>query len=534
MKRGLFRFVLPAAALALASVLYVATSQAFPQVTIEMGTSGLTSLKSGGSEFLRNGQFRVNHVVFRKSSGERYEGNPNGVVTADMPARQVTTTYPWGEVKVAYTTFQNRLTLNVVTKNSSPDTIQGIWYEPLVVRFPSRLKEYDGSIPLLVHSVGYPAALRASYDTGVLVVADDEMEKPLLLGFPWATNKPDNTVFPLTMNTDRVSSYPDSYPVIERPIPPGGKDEYQISLRFGRAGDGLLELAKDVFQKYAQAFPPRLNWRDRRPIGAIFLATAATDWTTNPNGWLSDSRVNVTTTEGRAEFRKRMLALADGSIAILRDMNAQGAITWDIEGQKNAHSISYVGDPRLYSTLAPEMAEVADEYFKRFRDAGFRVGVCIRPQQFNFAAGQTPSQDPVADPAQLLIDKIRFAKDRWGATLIYLDSNVNAHDPNPLDASVLEKISKTFPDVLLIPEHSTFQYYAYAAPYKELRQGYTATPELVRAAYPSAFTFIATSDGPLDHDRKVLTSAVKRGDSVIYRTWYPDPQNEKVKMLYQP
>jgi hypothetical protein len=533
MKRGLLRIILPAGAVALACAVYVARSQALPQVTIELGTSGLTSLKSGGSEFLRNGQFRVNQVVFRKPSGERYEGNPNGVVTADMATRQVTTTYPWGEVRVTYTTSQNRLTLNVVTSNSSPDTIQGIWYEPMVVRFPSQLKEYDGSIPLLVHSVGYPAVLRASYDNGVLVVADDEIEKPLLLGFPWTTNRPDNSVFPLTMNTDRVKSYPDSYPAIERPIPPRSKDKYQISLRFGRPGDGVMELAQDVFRKYAQAFPFKLNWRDRRPIGAIFLATAATDWATNPNGWLSDPRVNVTTAEGRAELRRRMLALADSSIAILRDMNAQGAITWDIEGQKNAHSISYVGDPRLFSTLAPEMADVADEYFKRFRDAGFRVGVCVRPQQFTFSDRQAPSQNPVADAAQLLIDKIRFAKERWGATLIYLDSNVNAHDPNPLDASVLEKISKTFPDILLIPEHSTFQYYAYAAPYKELRQGYTATPELVRAAYPNAFTFIATSDGPLDHDRKVLTAAVKRGDSVIYRTWYPDPQNEKVKMLYQ-
>jgi hypothetical protein len=535
MKLGFSRILLlgAAAVVALASAVYV-KSQASPQVVIEMGSAGLISLKYGGAELLRTGDFRVNQVLLRKPSGETYTGDPNGTVTVDTAARQWTGNYPWGRIQVSYTAAQNRLTLNIDTRNgSSSDTIQGVWYEPLALRFPKKLKEYDGSIPLLEHSVGNPGILRVSYDSGVLVVTSEDVSKPLLFGFPYAANRPDNTVFPLTANTDRVKSQPDSLPLIDRPIPPGAADRFTISLRFGRPGDTIMDLAQDVYQKYAQAFPARLNWPDRRPIGEVFLASAATNWPKNPRGWLADERVDITTPEGRADFRNRILKLADATVTILRDMNAQGAITWDIEGQEYAQAVGYMGDPRLCSKLAPEMAGVAEEYFKKFRDAGFRVGVCVRPQQLKFLSDKKPTQDTVADPAKVLMDKIKFAKERWGATIIYLGSNVNPGDPNPLDAQVLQKIVTAFPDILLIPEHSNFRYYAYAAPYKELRQGYTSTDEAVRAAYPNAFTFISTVDGPLDYQRKTLTAAVKRGDSVIYRSWYPDPQNEKVKALFR-
>jgi hypothetical protein len=534
MKLGLSRIIIvvAAAAVALASAVYV-KSQAFPEVTIQMGRSGLTSLKCKNVELLRSGDFHVNQALIRKPSGETFEGDTNGIPRVDAAAHQWTASYQWGEVQVAYSTSQNRLTLDISTKNtSSTNTIQGVWYEAFALRFPEKLKEYDGSIPLLEHSVGNPGILRVSYDSGVLVVASEDVSKPLLFGFPWSTNKPDNTVFPFTVHTDRVKSLPDSLPLIDRPIPPGGSDQYRISLRFGRPGDTIMELAQDVYQKYAQAFPSKLNWTDRRPIGAVFLASADSNWPKNPRGWLADSRVDITTTDGRADFRRRILALADSSIAILREMNAQGAITWDIEGQEYAHSVSFIGDPRLVGKLAPEMSGIADDYFKKFRDAGFRVGVCVRPQELKFSPDRKPTQELAANPVQEVTDKIKFAKEHWGATIVYLDSNVNEHDPNPLDAQIVEKITTAFPDVLLIPEHSNFRYYAYAAPYKELRQGYTSTADAVRAAYPNAFTFISTADGPLDYNRKTLAEAVKRGDSVIYRTWYPDPQNEKVKGLY--
>jgi hypothetical protein len=53
----------------------------------------------------------------------------------------------------------------------------------------------------------------------------------------------------------------------------------------------------------------------------------------------------------------------------------------------------------------------------------------------------------------------------------------------------------------------------------------------MRAVYPEAFSVIYTADGPLDLYQKRLTNSVKQGDVLMYRTWFPDPQNEKVKAL---
>jgi hypothetical protein len=355
-----------------------------------------------------------------------------------------------------------------------------------------------------------------------------------MVGFPWANNRPTSTEYPLSVHTDRVHSYPDSYPTLKRSILPKGSDQFVVSLRFGRANTTEDKLVGDVSKRFAETFPSQLNWPDRRAVGAMFLATAGQNWPTNPRGWFNDSHVNVLTPSGRQEFRNRLLTWVETSIEIMRDMNAQGVITWDPEGQEFAPGTSFVGDPRLVDTLAPEMAEVADEYFSRFRAAGLRVGITIRPQSLKIAADKkSGSQMPVDDPTQLMIDKVSYAKKRWGITMIYIDSNINSTDPNPLDASIIQKLTAAFPDCLFIPEHSSLQYYAYSAPYQEVVKGLISTPDLVRATYPHAFSLIYTGDGLLDLYRTGLSAAVKHGDVLMYRTWYSDPQNEKVKALYK-
>jgi hypothetical protein len=115
--------------------------------------------------------------------------------------------------------------------------------------------------------------------------------------------------------------------------------------------------------------------------------------------------------------------------------------------------------------------------------------------------------------------------------MFYIDSNVNPDDPNPIDAAVIQKVAATFPDSLLIPEHATLRYFAYSMPFRELSQGLLTTPDSVRGIYPNASSLIYTADGPLDYYHDALKTAVKRGDTLIYRTWYRDPQNDKVRML---
>jgi hypothetical protein len=177
------------------------------------------------------------------------------------------------------------------------------------------------------------------------------------------------------------------------------------------------------------------------------------------------------------------------------------------------------------------MAGVADEYFKKFRDAGLRVGVCIRPQNLVFSPNPRSAQQVNStDPAKTLIDKITFAKNRWGATLFYIDSN---GDPNlPTDVDVFRRVAAAHPDVLLMPEHENSAYFSLSAPYNELRGGVASTPAHVRDIYPGAFSVINTADGPISARFNDLRTAVQRGDILLFRGWFDDPGNALVKNLY--
>jgi hypothetical protein len=503
-------------------------------VTIGFNNIGLSSLQVNGSQFLAYGDFRLDSLTFVTPTGQTISGDLTGTLSVNAAQQRVSRISSWGSITVDYSSSGNRLSVKVTINNQSPNTIQGIWFEPFGLQFPSAVQEYNGSIPLLVNSVGQPAVQQTTYSSGVMALASDDVAKPIQIGFPWSLNPPAMTIFPLTLNTDRVSSYPDSYPTIKRPIPSGASDQFSFSLRFGPPGSTLASLAGDTYQAFSAAFPATLNWTDRRAIGALFLSTSGTGWPTNPRGWLLDPTIDVTSQTGIANLKTRILAYADSSIAILKQMNAQGMVTWDIEGQQFAQPISYVGDPTQFSTLAPEMSGIADAYFQKFTAAGLRVGVTIRPQQYVLAPdGRSAQQILIADPTQLLMNKVAYAVNRWGATLFYVDSNVNPTDPNPIDVGIFQKLTAAFPGVLFMPEHANLEYYAYTAPYKELRQGYTSTASDVRLVYPKSFTVIYTADGPIAQDFNELVTAVEGGDVLLFRGWFADPQNTQDQSIYQ-
>jgi hypothetical protein len=508
-------------------------------VSLSFNNAGLSSLTYNGTSFLSYGDFRLNQVMFQNADGSTFWGSTSSTVTVDSVAQTQTRNYSWGSIVTNYAASGNRLNLTITVKNLASGTIQNIWINPLALHFPAAVQEYDGNTPLLQNTRGMPAVQSMSYGSGVMVLAGDDVASPLMLGFPWALDKPANATFPLTLNTGVISMYPNSYPNIVRRIPPGASDQYHISLRFGPPGSTNLTLASDVYQAFAAAFPPTLSWPDRRPIGQLILGTAATGWATNPRGWLLDPTVNVTTPAGVAGLKSRILAWANYSVSILQSMNAQGMITWDIEGERYPHATTYVCDPRVFEQVAPEMAGIADQYFQIFRDAGLRVGVCIRPQNFVVSPdGSTASQNPVTDPAQvtqLLIDKMTYARNRWGATLFYMDSNINSYtDPNPIDPSIMKSLQAAFPDSLVIPEHNLPQYFAYSAPYRQLNQGFTSTAPDVRAIYPASFTILYTPNWPIQQDFNTLVTSVQQGDTLMFRGWFDDePDHQTIQSIYQ-
>jgi hypothetical protein len=513
-----------------AALVFLAPISANSGLTIAFGRSGLSSLKYRGVEYLGNGEFHINRILMRSVNGEKFDVDTNCVVRVKAQKRELQKLCTWGSIKVSYRTDGDQLNITVTATNRSPSTIEAFFFEPLALTFPTKVKEYDGNTPLLSATLGRPTAIPMTSGASVMLLVNEDASKPLMMGFPWALDKPKNRLFPLRINTGLDGMYPDSLPLVNRPIPPGTADRFQFSLRFAPPGTPVAELSKDLYHKFAATFPFGLNWEDRRPVGNVLLSSAAAVSQTNPRGWF-DPKENATTREGLADLHSRLLTSLESSIAILRDMNAQGMITWDIEGQQVPKATTYTGDPRLVDKLAPEMGAMADEYFERFRNAGFRVGLCIRPQQFQPASGGAlPSQQEVTDAAELLIDKIAYARRRWDATLFYVDSNGTPN--SPMDPRVFKKVSEKFPDVLLIPQYQTLQYYAYTAPYVDLRSGAARTADDVRTVYPKAFSLINTIDGPIDEKFDDLVSGVGGGDILLFRCWYQDPANAKVKTVY--
>lgn len=522
-------------------------------VTIQFGDSGLTSLRYQGQEFLwlnlsdgshgafDGGVFWVSRVSLHGADGKEaiLEGGGPSTVKVDAAHRSVTRTFAWGRVQGIFTPQGSRLNLKLtVTNMTSNSTVQSVVLQPMWLRFPERPNEYAQEYPLLTASLEQPGIVTASFRTGTVALCNEDFSQPLLIGFPFALNRPEDTLFPVRVATTPEDGQPSQLiPSLRRPIAPGSTQLYSLSLRFGPAG--VSKLASDLTQRFAAAYPPVLHWADRRPVGYLMLSSTVPHPVSgkNPRGWFNNADdIDVTQAAGKAAFARRLMEYADTSVRILKAMHAQGMITWDIEGQEYPHATSYIGDPRKVKLLAPEMEPLADTYFARFRRAGLKVGVCVRPQLIvGTPPGDVSQQDPgdFRQIIQVLTEKMLYANKRWGCTLFYVDSNGDPNSPYPASVfqSVAAALARHKVTALIIPEHQSLRYYSVSAPYDEMRGGVFSTPESVRSVYPGAFSVLSTSDADLDAHHADIVAAIKRGDILLFRGWWDDPLNVKVKAL---
>jgi hypothetical protein len=294
-----------------------------------------------------------------------------------------------------------------------------------------------------------------------------------------------------------------------------------------KPGHKLLALAGGLVLLAALAgvgtwlfLPAGARWPDRRPIGVLFLASDFHASATNPRGWFNDSKLDVTGPGGPERFHQALQAYTDRSLEILKRTDAQGVIVWDLEGEEYPHKTTFIGDPRLVDRLAPEMAAVADEFFARLRNAGLKVGLTIRPQQLILDDG-LPRQSQVLNIKRLLLEKIDYARTRWGATIFYIDSNGGIRRPDELWQ--LCSLAKARPDVLLIPEHHYLPYSAFSAPYVSLRKGDPpTTASWAQKCFPQSFQALDISDGA--DDWAGIAAARLKGDLLLFRAWIWSPE----------
>jgi hypothetical protein len=514
-----------------------------------VGLRGLDSLSYNGQSLLhsgQNGELQPWKSVFRAALDALLSRSPSPIATPNKQADTIDLNYPWGRISCAYGKQGDKLTMRIEISNSGAEPLDEFSVRLMELNFPSvpaggtleagmfgfgfngpewPVHLYPASIPSVADPRFVVPIVRVDYETGALNFCSDDLECSVAVLN--STDSPGRTSYPFMITC--------------RDIKPGASKAFNVSLRFGPAGSRVQDLSADVLERYAKKYPFYVSWNDRRPIGAIFLASSGIKVETNPRRWiLNEGKIDVTTDQGKAVFREALLKMADKSIKVLKGANAQGMITWDPEGQEFLRSC-YYGDPRLTPALAPETEvkddrgmTAIDEYFDKFRRAGLKVGVCLRPQQITMVDGK-PVQGTADNQraAKVLKGKLAYAKKRWGCTLFYVDSTVGATAAS-LDPDVFKAVADAYPDVLLIPENESMRYFAYSAPLNSyVHHKVTSTPAGARTVYPNAFSVLMAPDGDRSEDHAALITAVRKGDILLFNGWYNNEGVAKIKKIYE-
>jgi HEAT repeat protein len=519
-----------------------------PKLQVLFDEKGLASITHNGAILLASEDqklrlFNMNLLMADGTAKQLFEPKPQKVLY-DAPTQTTTLEFPWGTVAVGYRVADPRLQVQMVIHNTGPDTIAPLQLWPLRLRLPRTERNID--------AIARPLGTLLEHDKGVVAFLTETPGIDIGL-----RNVFSNPAGAIPIQVGSQSARVAKHPVVDNaawfntpgtPIAPGATVTWRFSLVFGDPGSTLERLLPGAAAAHAQASPMTLNWPDRRPIGTIFYAHPAQGWKTNPRGFNfgRGSRHDVFTEEGLKLFGEELMAYADQCMKQMKELDAQGMIVWDLEGEEKPHMISYVGDPRLLPEAAPEMDRFADAFFAKFRAAGFKTGITIRPTEcYDRQPGKRDwTHRDVKDPVALMADKIAYAKRRWGCTIFYLDSNVfgthfdtvlppSSGVPWTMPVAMIKALHERFPDCLIIPEWSSGEYYRYSAPYSSPNLRQMGTDAGTRALYSKAFRVVGVNPGLIETSWDGYLANVQGGDVLLFPPWYAAPENLLVKLLYR-
>jgi hypothetical protein len=498
-------------------------------VTIQLSTSydGITNLTYQGAQYVSmpypNAPKGTFHLM-TKFAGDTslVDVSPTSV---SLNGSTLTNTYSWGTASCNYVTAtDNKIVFAYTITNTSSRALDQIKIHVLDLQFPSLEAPAGWNNDWFpgVFNNQQPQVVMAGYNTGTLAVVQPDTVR--------AGN------FQVYFSHRYYYGYPLNL-VSFNQVAPGSSDQFQVEIRFGPSGTWSGDLARDVLNAFERLNPQTNTWLDRRPIGQDFLAVVDKQWPTNPRGWLNDNTINVFTASGLVTFKTRMFQHASTLIQLAKQMSAQGIIFWDIEGEQYPQGVStFAGDPRLLSTLAPEMDGIANEFLGLFSSQALRVGLTVRAQQIVFRPdGSFFQRDwPVGNNDAVVNDldsKISYAIARWGCSIFYVDTNTWPNN-NYDNVSVFQRLQQKYPKVLICPEFHAMKYYTCVAPYLEMRRGFFGTSANDYNVFPGAFSLVNVADGDMRQTAKIAQS-IARGDIMLYRAWYQNNEFTTIQQLYR-
>lgn len=476
------------------------------------------------------------------------------------------------------TPSSNTLKVDIsITNNDPTNTLKRISLSYLMLmKTPGPINSYN--VHDIVHAGQYTSAQLMFFKGtwGSFGIWPEDYSIPTRLSTHYGSSSQTN--FPIGLSNFSTNQIGGTY---DNPIAPGATKKFTMFLRFGGASATTVTLAPEAFESFRNSFPYLVNWQDRRPIARLFISEGTKTSATNPRGYLWDDTLDAF---NQTTFDQRVLAWADNAVSVMRGLNPkpQGMMLWDLEGQEFYHYFTYVGYPNKLPEISPEMDAVADRFFKKFTDAGFKVGMTLRPMQFlsgttlpatckynatkidlgdvfiktnatypnrGFTCTATNTWTQVApkhpyfqtvldedqDIYQSMKSKIAYAKNRWGATIFYVDSTVYSQGA-PVNFNIFRQLQLDFPDVLLFPENENHFYWGSSAPYNQANMGVYETWQSVKYMYPQAFSMIQPFDGPNFNDATTYNrflDSVKDGNILYYNGWFADSANLNVERVYR-
>jgi hypothetical protein len=460
---------------------------------VAVGAEGLTQLRWGGSDLVGPRGFAVERLVFERrdpanealfgrSFSEANLAAPRAEVQAGQ--RRVVHHYPWGRAELACRPGPDRVALGLTLVNDSDRSIADFRVRLVELAFEKAQPALRSGIVQI--ALDRPLFYKALLPKGKCFITYEGIDPPVQFGVGPA-HGPGGLRHDLVVLGGAPGMAPGwtAVPPLGRPrVPPKQRLRMTFVVRFGAASRPDADVLRPYLQAYREAHAPHLDWPDRRPIGKVVIPSAPPFVTPhNPRGWFRSPQMDVRTAAGRAEMREKLMALADRCIERLKRADAQGMFVWNIEGG-HVYADTPMGDPRRLADIALEMDAMADAFFARFRDAGLRTGVCIRPSLLHYSKRRQrwthnsgvhdPAHETSPSPpgesgarrayplAERMAAKIAYAKKRWGCTLFYIQDNgywwrasqARCEEWMLLDAHVLRRLRKAHPDVLLIPRYA--------------------------------------------------------------------------------
>ncbi|HEV8378363.1 MAG TPA: fibronectin type III domain-containing protein, partial [Tepidisphaeraceae bacterium] len=214
-------------------------------------TAGLSNITYNGTALLdlaaspKDGFFIYDYKII-KPDGTAVVGRGDlGFTTSwDMETHTLTYNYTWGRIVTQYVQDVDRLNLIItVTNKSLKNTLAGVNIIPFIAHFPDFPIGFDASDPKVGYNIDGPTVIAADWQTGMLAATNDDVVKPLYVGFLTSPDTATQHKYLYWVGSSPFWCQPGNWTKFDRTIVPGGSDQYTVSLRFAPTGTTTQQIA---------------------------------------------------------------------------------------------------------------------------------------------------------------------------------------------------------------------------------------------------------------------------------------------------